>query len=838
MVDPFSNLKNGIFNIIKNEMLDNFIMSMKNHKDIPPPLRYCSQHITIRFLDTLTYPRPVRKFTILLSHTTKIHFIRSMLLAEVGLKSIDDLVLMTKGRAIGRDKDDESLRQFGMLENQQIVISRTLGTEGNSVTKKSSSLNGMAMDMFFTPHTDGRNVRGMGVVEAFARNHGYQLLGRCLERLVLQRFSQAFAKEEGARRSEEELYALLEMENAEKNAEDEKRRKKKEKKKNEKAKTNPIHVDIAPSTAKKNGITNAREDEKKSEDGDDDDDDDDDNLPAPKSTASAVKPALKSPNQPTSSSTISATHIPSKAVSSNGNINGKDKSMDVGLSKTTIVKEEEQLRNAMALSLKEYGIGAAPLVSSINDADAEEIQVSSKKQKKKQQEAAKKEQAQQQMLNRAVAPSSAPTKTSIVRNPVPPAPSSAQKGVNVSPVPPTSAVSRPATQARPIAALKRPTVPSTQKPQSSVTLGQWSDPSQRALPVAGLDTMSSLMSSDMASSLLSAAPSGRSNMVHSAGPPPITQSLTGFSLMGMASQQGPPLIPASPSLLSGLTGSGTVSSLPPAGILSGSMGATLSTAAAPRYCPSCGSRVHTSGRFCSNCGASLELASLDALGGPTAGFSGAPSAGMGSFGTWENQASPQVSQSSGILGGLGLGGMDTISAPSPLSAILNNSGLSSGLSTWSGSSIGPPSPQADRLQEDFFAGSLMDFLGKERSISTSSSGLGSGMVFSGLDQSAGSIPGGPIMRGDLGLGPAAVAMTSQNGNQSPPISEFANDYGFGLQSELMPTAQPFIPGTTNSARQVLGAWGSAPIKTSDKSKQRDPKKEPHSNNSPMFSGWR
>lgn len=202
--------------MLKNDRLDDLILSMSSYKDVPPALRYSEDKLTIRFVDMLTYPRPVRKFKMLLARSTLVTFLREMMLSEVKLECIEDLVLMTRGKAIPREADICSLESIGVKNNQQIIISRTLGKSFATDTgsKMSDRNRQFVGDLLFGPHAEGKGASNhQSVVKTFRTSHGYQILGKCVERLILLRFSQAYAREEGARRSEEELYALLEEEN-------------------------------------------------------------------------------------------------------------------------------------------------------------------------------------------------------------------------------------------------------------------------------------------------------------------------------------------------------------------------------------------------------------------------------------------------------------------------------------------------------------------------------------------------------------------------------------------------------------------------------------------------
>jgi hypothetical protein len=147
---------------------------------------------------------------------------------------------------------------------------------------------------------------------------------------------------------------------------------------------------------------------------------------------------------------------------------------------------------------------------------------------------------------------------------------------------------------------------------------------------------------------------------------------------------------------------------------------------------------------------------------------------------------------------LGLGSMDPTA--SSLSTLLNSSiGASSPGSVWAHPSnqvtgMGPrgsPAPPTSLETHDPFSstlGSMLNFLRDD------SSGVASSM-------------------GQLNQG-------------------LTKEYGLGPQSELLPTAQPFIPGTSNSSRRH--------IPDRDVARDRGGRREviKHQNNSRNFEGWR
>ena len=229
---------NGIFYVLRNEFLDDTILStMREPTYVPPQVRYSEDKLSLVFIDSLTYPRPVRKFKMLFGKSSLLGFLRDMMISEVGLEDRDALVLLTKGKKIPNTFDTMALDAIGIKTGQKIIISRRLGVPQephNGMTERNRQFVG---DLLFGPAGDQKsNANGLSISKTFKTSHGYQILGRTIERLLMVRFSDAYRKEEGARKSEEELYALLEEEDREKAKEKQKKEKKKEKEKEKKKK--------------------------------------------------------------------------------------------------------------------------------------------------------------------------------------------------------------------------------------------------------------------------------------------------------------------------------------------------------------------------------------------------------------------------------------------------------------------------------------------------------------------------------------------------------------------------------------------------------------------------
>ena len=114
-----------------NESLQNLIKSMRGPHDVPPPIRYTEDKYTLHFINLLTYPRPVRKFNMLLGKSTLVAFLREMMMSEVGFTDVTKLVLLLRGKELPRSYDLRSLEGAGIRNNQKIIVSVKLGPDVN-----------------------------------------------------------------------------------------------------------------------------------------------------------------------------------------------------------------------------------------------------------------------------------------------------------------------------------------------------------------------------------------------------------------------------------------------------------------------------------------------------------------------------------------------------------------------------------------------------------------------------------------------------------------------------------------------------------------------------------
>jgi hypothetical protein len=91
--------------------------------DVPPnACWYCHDKIYLRFIDMLTYPRPPRRFTMLLCRDDRVRALKQVLAAEVGLESPGRLVLQHLGKTL--DDDNASMQSLGVANGQLIVITK------------------------------------------------------------------------------------------------------------------------------------------------------------------------------------------------------------------------------------------------------------------------------------------------------------------------------------------------------------------------------------------------------------------------------------------------------------------------------------------------------------------------------------------------------------------------------------------------------------------------------------------------------------------------------------------------------------------------------------------
>jgi hypothetical protein len=83
---------------------------------------YCYDKLYVRFVDMLTYPRPPRRFTMLLCKDDRVRALKQVLAAEVGLDSPSRLVLQLQSKPL--DDDNASMVSLGVTNGQLVIITK------------------------------------------------------------------------------------------------------------------------------------------------------------------------------------------------------------------------------------------------------------------------------------------------------------------------------------------------------------------------------------------------------------------------------------------------------------------------------------------------------------------------------------------------------------------------------------------------------------------------------------------------------------------------------------------------------------------------------------------
>lgn len=108
-------------------------------EDLPCP--FCADKVFVRFVDMLTYPRPVRKFSMLLPKRMRIGALREMLWREVGLEKEALLEVrirnrrLTAGQGDAGGGEEDTLEAVGVRDGVQVVVSKVLGGDGEEGDK-------------------------------------------------------------------------------------------------------------------------------------------------------------------------------------------------------------------------------------------------------------------------------------------------------------------------------------------------------------------------------------------------------------------------------------------------------------------------------------------------------------------------------------------------------------------------------------------------------------------------------------------------------------------------------------------------------------------------------
>lgn len=191
---------------------------MNHADDIPPPVIYSQPNLALNFLNILTYPRRTKRFKLLLNKFTSLGLLRDIMLTEVGLRDINELELYFKGKKLRRELDSSTLSDIGLSSDNLIIISRKVGPGTSTLTDEEIARNRKFIgDLLFgfgceCGEQHEQHTNSPSIVFTLTLSHGYRLLAKILERLIKIRFSEAIHREEVARKSEEELFALLDKE--------------------------------------------------------------------------------------------------------------------------------------------------------------------------------------------------------------------------------------------------------------------------------------------------------------------------------------------------------------------------------------------------------------------------------------------------------------------------------------------------------------------------------------------------------------------------------------------------------------------------------------------------
>jgi len=177
--------------------------------DVRPPC-YCKGKFHIRCVDTLTYPRPIRKFKMLLDKNMHLAMLREMMAVEVGMESNkEELVLLVKGKPVPAAHDHTSLQELGFKNNLQVVISKVLGGPVKDTCNTEDKNKQFVGDLLFGHANNEAPTQPGSIVESHKVLHGYQVLGRTLEMMGRQRVWNGYLAELTARANERALLAAL-----------------------------------------------------------------------------------------------------------------------------------------------------------------------------------------------------------------------------------------------------------------------------------------------------------------------------------------------------------------------------------------------------------------------------------------------------------------------------------------------------------------------------------------------------------------------------------------------------------------------------------------------------
>ena len=236
---------------------------------------YCRDKIYIRFIDLLTYPRPIRQFRMLLTKDIPLGELEAIIGNDVnrGYSSDEDedgernsskvqsdsIVLLRKGKAlVGKDK---TLGELGLKRNTKLVISRNIvkthsgdGNQDDYVVDSSEQERNRQFvgDLLFGQDPSEEHT-GNSIVESFRLNYGYQILGLLIAKELSKNVVGAWQAEVSARQSQQDLLndLLAEETQQTKKATKKQKRKERERKKKEEAQRKQKELEEAKAREKK-----------------------------------------------------------------------------------------------------------------------------------------------------------------------------------------------------------------------------------------------------------------------------------------------------------------------------------------------------------------------------------------------------------------------------------------------------------------------------------------------------------------------------------------------------------------------------------------------------------
>lgn len=170
---------------------------------------YCKDKVYLSFTDMLTYPRPIRKFQLLLARDETLGALRELISTEVGLENTSQLVLTSKGEPLG--DDSQTIRSAGLAMDQTIVISKVAAPAADEA-KESLQNRQFVGDLLFGTNVSGERPRGHSTIESFSLEHGFALLGHLLNYQMHRAIWEAWGAEEKSRESARLLLLELETE--------------------------------------------------------------------------------------------------------------------------------------------------------------------------------------------------------------------------------------------------------------------------------------------------------------------------------------------------------------------------------------------------------------------------------------------------------------------------------------------------------------------------------------------------------------------------------------------------------------------------------------------------